>query len=100
MVNKTKTFFQLVKKLWPSIRTWVVKFFLKKIAPKIAGGPIGYVIAMVGEKVFDRFIKPYWDKLSAKLYATYNKFKRKKRVKKLENAKTEDEFDSAYDDMP
>jgi len=100
MVSKVKIFFKSLKGLWPTIRTWLVKTLLKKLLPKIVGGPWGWIVSFIGEKVFDKYLKPFWGKLSAMAYATYNKMKRKPKVKEFENAKTESEFDDSFDNLP
>ena len=100
MKIKFENIFKYLKKAWPTVRTWLVKFLLKKIIPKLMTGPGGWFITFFGEKIFDRYLKPFWNYLNRKAYAITKKFKRKPKVERLENADNETDFDSSVDDMP
>lgn len=92
--------FKYLKSIWPVVRTWLVKTLLKKYLPKLISGPWGWIVTIFGEKLFDKAIKPAWNWLNRKAYAITQKWKRKPKAKRLENAKTENEFDDSFDDMP
>ena len=93
-------FFKQLKSFWPTVRTWLVKTLLKKYLPKIVSGPWGWVVTFFGEKLFDKVLKPGWNWVTRKAYALTRKWKRKSKAKKLENAKTESDFDDSFDNMP
>ena len=78
----------------------MVKTLLKKFLPKLISGPWGWVVTFVGEKVFDKILKPLWKYISRKAYAITRKIQRKPKVKRLENADNESDFDSGVDSMP
>lgn len=93
-------FFKYLKKSWPTIRTWLVKTLLKKFLPKLISGPWGWVVTFFGEYVFDKVLKPGWEYITRKGFALWRKMFNMKKAKKLENSKTENDFDRSFDDMP
>lgn len=94
------SYFKKIKLFWPTARTWLVKTLLKKYLPKLLTGPWGWIVTIFGEKLFDRVLKPSWDFIWRKAHSSWSKFKRRKKAKKLEEAKNESDFDDAFDDMP
>ena len=92
--------FKYLKAAWPTVRTWLVKTLLKKYLPKLISGPWGWIVTFFGEKIFDKVIKPGWNWIMRKGYALTRKWKRKPKARRLENARTESDFDSSVDDMP
>ena len=73
---------------------------LKKFLPKVISGPWGWIISFVGEKLFDKVLRPAWNFLMIKIYAFTNWMLRKKRVERFEKAKNETDFDDSFDDLP
>ena len=100
MKKTSSNIFSILKGLWPTISKWLVKVILKKLLPKIIAGPWGWVVTFFGEKVFNKVLRPAWNWITRKGFAITRKWKRKPKVKRLENADNETDFDSSVDDLP
>lgn len=92
--------FSYLKSLWPVIKKYLAKTLIQKLLPRIVGGPWSWIATFFGEKVVDKVVKPIWLYLTRKGYAITKRVFRRKKVGRLENAKTESDFDSSFDDLP
>ncbi len=73
---------------------------MDKIFGAVVGGIKGFLFKIAFSKLWKEIIYPGVTWVFRKVKTFFNGIKYRKKARKLEEAKTEDEFDEATDDMP
>ena len=82
------------------LRKLVIKFALKKIFGAVVGGIKGFIATYIIGKLWDKWLKAPTLWLGRKIPIWIKRPFRKKKAKKLQGAKSEEDVDSAVDNMP
>lgn len=81
-------------------KNWLYKFLIKKIFGGAIGGVWGWVVSLVFDYGWKKAIQPFLNWLFRKGKTYYQRKKNNKKLKDLEDAKTEKEWDEASDNIP
>ena len=81
-------------------RKWLWEFLCKKIFGSVIGGVKGFIAKWLFGKLWGEILKPLILKAWRKTVKFFNRIKYKKKAEALRESKTEDEFNSAVDDLP
>ena len=78
---------------WGFLKNKTVQFLLLQLGTKL-GGPWLWIASKILPPIFDKLVKPWWNKLFRKTRKTIRKSKGKKKAKRLRNAETVDDYTS------
>jgi hypothetical protein len=90
---KAASFFSNV---WPKVRDLIIKGLIVRWIPRAVGGVWGWIAVVV----IDYLAKPLYDYTVRKIIVAIRKIKHNQEGRKLEESKTETDFNSASDDLP
>lgn len=99
LLTRLRSFFTKEKVL-----VWLKELLKKEAVKRILGTAVGgfklFLFLTAFNYVWKKFIGPGVKYSFRKIKTFFNSIKYTKKAKRLEDAKTEDEFDSAVDDLP
>jgi hypothetical protein len=82
--------------LWPKVREFLIRSVLIRWIPRVAGGFWGWIATFA----IDWILQPVYEFTVRKLIVWIRKKKNNEQGRKLEQSKTEDEFDHSSDNLP
>jgi hypothetical protein len=85
---------------WPIFRKAIIRGLLLRWIPRLFTGPWGWVTSIVVPWFVDYVLKPAYDKTARKVIVWVRKKKNNQAGTKLEESKTEADFNSASDNLP
>lgn len=100
MSSKSGEIIHWMRVIWTTLKERLIKALLLKFLPKYVGGPIGWIASTVGGYALEKLIRPGYDWITRKTIMFFKKNKNKRKADDLQNSKTEDEFNSTFDDLP
>lgn len=81
-------------------KKWLYQFLIKKIFGAALGGIKGWVVSLVFDFVWSKYLKPGGQWALRKIEMIYRSNENAKKIKELEDAKDEKSFDDASDNLP
>lgn len=91
---------EISKLIFEKLKGRIIQFALFKIFGRVIGGFWGFVATEIGGRLLDKALKPAWNWIVRKIFVKIKKTEVKKKGEKVEQAKTENDFDSSFDDLP
>lgn len=87
---------ETLKILWPKVREFLIRSVLVRWIPRLAGGAWGWIASFA----LDWILRPVYDFAVRKMIVWIRKKKHNEQGQKLEQSKTEDEFNHSSDNLP
>jgi len=86
--------------LFKWLKKWLYQWLIKKIIGTAIGGVYGWIAGFAYDIAWKKAIKPVAKKVATEIVMVYRRINNKKKIEDLQNAKTEDDFDSSVDRLP
>ena len=95
-----KDFVNWTNLIFEKLKGRIVKFALFKIFGRVLGGFWGFVATEIGERTFEKILKPSFNWIVRKIHVQLKKIETRRKARRVEEAKNESDFDRSFDDLP